>query len=107
MLRGGLWSICTTWWTKEEEGETFKGAEEEQEQERAGGRRQRTHRSRICRPSTVCQTRSQLSGSVQTALSRFHRRTEGNHTVCRQEVYSFCHHEIIHFFQRLVILFVD
>lgn len=40
--RGGLWSICTIWWTKEEGeegGKMFKEAEGEQE--RGGGRRER------------------------------------------------------------------
>lgn len=72
----GVWSICATWWT-EENGQ--------------GGRRRRkkrmntnSHLSLICRPSTERQTHSRLSGSAQTAWSRFRRRMEGIHTACRQ-----------------------
>lgn len=57
-----------------------------------GGRRRRKrrpHLSLICHPSTVHQTRSQLSGSARTAWSRFRRRMEDNHTTYRRDIYSF------------------
>lgn len=52
------------------------------------GKKKTPHLSQICRPSTVRQTRSRLSGSVRRAWSHSHRRMEGSRTTCRQEVYA-------------------
>ena len=66
----------------------------------------KAHLSLICRPSTVRQTHSRLSGSAQTAWSRFRRRMEGNHTACRQSFTKSNIHSVIQCLIHLFSLFV-